>query len=465
MDRRDTSLINCFVENRSPETDYIFDFISDVLGIAFNFVQTTTEADLCYGTGEITDKLSIKQAPNDTIWHELLNNAVSTSHKHLDFDIIQALFNFISDKVNSTDKTRELDRHDRLKFTASFQYHEKIHQFPIVNVYILFLKEWFKTNLNIVSLPLYPKGKKACIILSHDVDNPGKYDDIKFYKLLPKKISPVAIIKHYRYFFGTLKNKILDQHKNENWNFENIVRKEKEKGFKSTYFFATVNWQSKSGHHFDVPYILSSKYKKVISFLLQQGQSVGLHASYNAWQKAENFRTEKAHLTKVSGSVINGLRHHYWHLGENTEQTLLWHEQSEFKYDSSLAFNDHIGFRYNTALPFFPYNSHLKRKVNVLQIPMFCMDGNFFRNKNVTIEEALSEIKKYIFEIKKNNGVGAVDWHVNTSYPGGPTFKKWGNAYLELLDYLEKDTEIWVTDCADFEDWWNNKRKLTGHEK
>ena len=133
------------------------------------------------------------------------------------------------------------------------------------------------------------------------------------------------------------------------------------------------------------------------------------------------------------------------------------HEKAGFLYDSSLSFNDHIGFRYSSALPFFPYHSKLRRKINVLQIPAFCMDGHLFYKDSMTAKKAVPKISKYIDILIDNQGIGSIDWHIRTSFPKGEQYKEWGKAYLEVLEQLAAREDIWVTSAAEFYEWWKNR--------
>src|SRR5207248_1962371 len=109
-----------------------------------------------------------------------------------------------------------------------------------------------------------------------------------------------------------------------------------------------------------------------------------------------------------------------------------------FKYDSSIAFNDHIGFRRNVALPYYPIFSEKNEVINCLQIPVFCMDGNFFY-RDTTVKEAVGIVIKFIEEIKKNDGVGVLDWHSETCFPQKGKYENWAEAYCKILEYLATD--------------------------
>lgn len=142
------------------------------------------------------------------------------------------------------------------------------------------------------------------------------------------------------------------------------------------------------------------------------------------------------------------MRHHYWHLGPNADVTLRFHEHADFAYDTSIAFNDIMGFRRSVAFPYNPWSESKQAPVETVQIPTFLMDGNLFYNP-VKVSTAVEKIMKQIEIIKTCNGVGVIDWHVRTSLPLSRDFKEWGQAYVEVLHRLSSDKKIWVTRLSD----------------
>ena len=75
----------------------------------------------------------------------------------------------------------------------------------------------------------------------------------------------------------------------------------------------------------------------------------------------------------------------------------------------------------------------------------------------MTATTALDEIVKYLDIIVENQGVGAIDWHIRTSYPNGGEYNEWGQAYINVLEHLAERDDIWVTSAADFYEWWKNR--------
>ena len=72
------------------------------------------------------------------------------------------------------------------------------------------------------------------------------------------------------------------------------------------------------------------------------------------------------------------------------------------------------------------------------------MDGSFFYDPSLTVDGFIEHFGTLLESLKRFNGVACVDWHEYTSVRTGTTFKKWGEAYLELLKLLAADNSVAV---------------------
>ncbi|MFT4679115.1 MAG: hypothetical protein ACI9RU_001887 [Litorivivens sp.] len=469
MDGRDNAVIVYYIEQLRPEDEHVFDFIFSTFGAPSRRTENPDEAHISYleKPQSSSSKLAIVRNEADILWKDVIENKLDASFigSTLDFDLINAISYFLRDMGNKGKDESCYDEHQRLRYNSSFQNDQGIGALPVVNLYMLFLKELLSTKLDIDIQPFYPDGKKACVILSHDVDHPDKHASLKTFKLLPRNRSFKGFARHLLRLVGNIKGYVTDKHKDEFWCFEEVLEAEKQRGFKSTSFFAVVNKHDKRGDaNLDVIYsVHQPRFKSVFERMKSEGFGIGVHSAYNAFQSEDQFSFEKSKLDAAAQCEVIGLRHHFWHMGTDPKATLLKHEEAGFKYDSSIAFNDHLGFRYSTAFPFYPFHSGLKRKIDVLQIPVFCMDGNLFYDDSMTVEKAIEEVSKQLDTLVDLEGIGSIDWHTRTSYPKGPTFHKWGSAYIEILDLLASRKEIWVTSAEEFYAWWmqriNEKQK------
>lgn len=465
MDGSSNTIITYFIEDESPEEEYVFDFIFDTLRIDGVKTHSPIDADICYLKDHLNDNLSsakiiIKKDKSHIIWDDLINVAldIDITSKILPFDILNALTFFLTDRGNKGLDASSFDDHKRLIFEESFQFQNGIGAIPIVNRYIIFLIDLFEKRFEFKPGSFYPNGKKACVILSHDVDFPDKHESLNSFTFLPKKKNFTSLWRHYPRLLFLIKDYLFDKNKSEYWCFDELMEAEGNFGFKSSSYFSAINKDHEYANALDVPYTIEhKKFQKLFKIMNDNGFEIGMHTSYNAFLTQSHFDFEKNKLETAAKVDIIGLRHHYWHLGKDPQETLLMHEKAGFLYDSSLAFNDHIGFRYSSALPFFPYHSKLKRKINVLQIPVFCMDGHLFYKESMTAKKAVGKILKYLDILVENQGIGSIDWHIRTSYPKGEKYNEWGKAYLEVLEQLAVREDIWVTSAADFYEWWKSR--------
>lgn len=456
------------LEKHSLLKQYIFDFLFDTIGIRGEKEGPSSEdnqPDIYYGNNPSEDcKIVISEKAEDIIWKQIVERNISEHDTDIivKFDILNAISSLITDEVNEGLSDGAYDTHERLIFSRSFQSKTHITNIPIVNLYVNFFRELLERKLSIEGIPLWPKGKKCAIGLSHDVDVPDRYAVLK----------PPLICKNKNIKWHLLTNlkraKAVIEYAtgrgpDDFWLFEDIVREEAKYGFSSTFFFASVNQFYNWGSVFDVAYdIHDSKFIPVFRNITEQGFEIGLHASYDAYLNKDYFIFEKERLEKTAGVKVVGLRHHRWHMGKDPSQTLRMHEEAGFEYDSSIAFNDHIGFRRNIALPYYPWDRINNCLLNVIQMPVFCMDGHLF-NHPAEDSDAIGKLTNYIGTIKQAGGLGVIDWHVRASFPKNSKYMDWGNTYIKLLEFLSNDSEIWVTSLGEINSWLRERNTRISH--
>ena len=444
---------------------WIINYLVEIIGlIPIQQNKLTKKTHLVYGeydSANNSEKINIPHNPTD-----LLNEAILKGENKKDllknFDIISAIGNFLTDTVNENKNKHCYDKHNRLNALNSYQYSVGFRDKPIINLYINFLKSVIDDCFKLDIIPLLPDGIKSVVILSHDVDDPEKYAMLKSYKLFPKNLSIKNFILHQLEAIKKTTERLIKKDAKTYWVFNEVMDSEEKYGFLSTFFFAARNKYDKyANFKEDVPYdIEREEFSAVFKMINDRNFEVGLHASYNAHKEKNLLIEEKYKLEQLSNKKLIGNRHHFWQIGKKPEQTLKVHLQAELLYDSSLAFNDAPGFRRNIALPYFLFDKELNQKVNNMQIPTFMMDSNFMLNPEFSEDEALNQAKHYINEFHKIGGVGAIDWHVRTSFAKNSRFKKWGDTYLEILEYLSLQEGMWVTNFETFYNWMI-KRKET----
>jgi hypothetical protein len=442
----------------NSEVQYVFNFAFNSIGIKTKKVDSP-QADVCYGNLNYNAPVVIRHNDKDTLVEvKSIKVNANGGSKSIEFDIINSIRFFILDIANQNLPEQAYDKHERVSFEGSYQYKHNIYQSPIVNELVGFFEGIIKQAFpDIGLLPRWPNGKRGVILLSHDVDNPVKHANLmNFFKYKENRTNPLGILQ----YGARLARYILDAKRNEFWLFKKVAVEEAKYGFKSTFFFASKNRFEAGASPLDVDYNIESKaFKKVFRTLKEIGSEIGLHASYNAYQSVEHFMVEKKKLEVVANTEVKGLRHHYWHMTKNMYKTLEMHSQAGFKYDCSIAFNNEVAFRYNVALPFYPYGQQKQALIECMQLPTFCMDMALFNKPDMGIDEGMQKIKKHLDAIRATGGIGAVDWHEYTSYPSS-RFQTVGSAYVKLLSILDADyKDLWVPSCAEAYGWISEREK------
>jgi hypothetical protein len=405
--------------------------------------------------------ISITDRPGDVLWPDIIDGAtdVSIPDGHVPFDLVRAIGALLRDEVHDGLGTDTLDPHGRLTYASSMPARAGYGDRPIVNLYIAFLGRLLRERLGLIGRPRWPVGKIAAIGLSHDVDMPDRY------AFLESSARPWRLRRSPRTYLRTsvrlARARLRDPRPDDYWLFDQVAESERRSGFSSTFFFATVPFHREEGAPQDVAYDVGRPaFRKVLRSLRESGFEIGLHASYRAYELPARLATERARMSEVADADIRGVRHHYWHLGPDIARTLRGHEQAGFAYDSSLAFNDHVGFRRSVALPFPPFDAVLGRPLRTLQLPTFCMDGNLFY-KSADVDAAVVAVSGLIDRIADTGGFGAIDWHIQTSFPGNPEYFAWGTAYQQILGLLAARRDIWTTSLGSAAAWARERSALS----
>jgi len=323
---------------------------------------------------------------------------------------------------------------------------EKIAKIPIVDIYERILFDAIRRNKKIKAKPFWPNGKKFALCLTHDVDEVRKT-----YQYFTRSIQHIGRLEFSRAFYH-IKSFFTDKiyRRNPYWTFEKIMKLEKDLGVKSTFFFLQEDGKvdilrPETWKHYARRYKFSNlEIIKIINKLHHAGWEIGLHGSYYSYKDPEKLRKDKNELEEILNTKIHGIRQH--HLNLEIPETWHHHEKIGLEYDTSLGFNNCLGFRWGTCFPFYPFDSSAKKPLSVLEVPLIIMDINLLK-----IKDANKEIYNIIDTIKKQSGLLTILWHHTVfnddEYPG--LSKK----YEEIIN-LCKEKNAWITTANEINKWW-----------
>ena len=369
------------------------------------------------GEEEISDspiKVEWKGKNIPFLFNEIKKEEVITQKENqviINYDIFFPIFYLLSGKQELDVKKR--DKHNRFEYKNSVQYKFDFVEIPLVNYYFDILKSAIEMAYEIKIE--FRNEFSTC--LTHDIDevNSAWKHRIRIALENKKYLKAVSFyLKHLiRPFYP--------------WrNLDEILDLEKMQGVSSTFFFLTNN--NKIGEIKNADYELKEKYiQKMFQNIKAQNSEIGLHGSYKTHDDSVAFEKD----IKLLNQNTTGNRFHFlqWKM-DKTPQVI---EKSGLKYDTTLGFQEQIGFRNGICNPFYLYDFENEKAYDFLEIPLTIMDCSLaFKNYMGIEPKKVNEIINPILqEIKKFEGVLTINWH-NTFF-SDYTNEHWKEVYTEII--------------------------------
>ena len=226
-----------------------------------------------------------------------------------------------------------------------------------------------------------------------------------------------------------------------------------EQDLKSTYFFLPFKGESGQSHSGDDNKKRAGKYeirdlRAHIKKIIHEKNEIGLHG-IDAWYNSEKGLQESKKISEITGQKIEGTRIHwlYYNL-----QSPLHISNAGLEYDSSLGYNDSVGFYNGSTQVFTPLGTD-----NFFEIPLMIQDTALFypSRMNLNAEEAFQMCQKIIARVKKFGGVLTVNWHGRSLAPE----RLWNDFYRQLLNYIQTD-HVWFGTCKEIITWYKKRRSV-----
>ncbi|MFT5142187.1 MAG: hypothetical protein ACI80V_001732 [Rhodothermales bacterium] len=309
-------------------------------------------------------------------------------------------------------------------------------------------------------IPRWPAGKRAALLLTHDVDQPHRRAPASFYRRrIARELATARPAAAARALAGWAKARArwgssLPTSEDPNFGFRYWMNQERSMGGRGCFYVAVRSCADATGHPLDVPYVADSPDMiRALRDATEAGWEVGLHASIQCATEPGRFAEEKALLEALlGGAPVRGVRHHYWALDpENPGATWKAQREAGFEYDSSLGTNDAPAFRRGMAWPFTPPEGG-----GLLQIPPTMMDGGVFYS-SPSPQEGLRSVRHHLQTVFAAGGAAVLDWHLEQS--NGARLSGAGPVLETALDSVRGRDDIWITTPADVLDWWKERAR------
>jgi len=325
-------------------------------------------------------------------------------------DILKSAFYLLSGYQEW--KSDQSDFYNRFPYQRSIQNKLGIIKKPIVNYYFKILAEAIEQFCMLNNIPFEKKKitNNFIFLLSHDID---LIDNYNYYevgnkfkqafglsKSLYSKSKSFKIFLHYLYHWVSPFSK-----KNPYWSFEKLLNIERENNIHATYFFLDNDQKHKDSYY----NFTDSRISNLIKKLEDQNAEIGLHGTLRSADSIDAMKLTLSNLKSITKSDVVGIRQHT--LRFKHPDTVQIQEKAGIKYDSTLGFAAHEGFRNSYCLPFKLYDFENDRIIDVWEFPLIVMDGTIFGYRNLNFKEAEDTIVQLIDEVNKFNGIFTLLWH------------------------------------------------------
>jgi hypothetical protein len=337
-------------------------------------------------------------------------------------------------------------------------------QIPTLELHVAFLRDLIVSNsILLVEIPPVPEGHSFITCLTHDVDHVGirnhKFDHTMFGFLYRAVIG--SIIRFCRgemsatqvgnNWAAALKLPFihLGLAKDFWYQFEHYV--EIEEGLVSTFFVVPYknnpgralngHVQTKRATSYDVTDITED-----IRKLGSAGREIGLHG-IDAWFDSSSGRTELNRIAATTRTADVGVRMHWLYFNEKSPSVL---EDAGFSYDSTVGYNECVGYRAGTGQAFKPLGVS-----TLLELPMHVMDTALFypSRMNSSSAEAETLVNELVENAARFGGVLTINWHDRSIAPE----RLWDVFYVKLLKEL-KGKGAWFPTAAQAVSWFRKRR-------
>jgi hypothetical protein len=371
---------------------------------------------------------------------------------HFGFDLVQAAFWLLCRCEEM--ETKERDRFGRFPEEQSWLIRHGLAQIPVLNMYAALLRTALATALEKRGMTLirkarWPGARPYAVVLSHDVDDAGRFDWRQGFHLLARAVrqrSPRGLLRGVYLILAKLKQSISNR-RDPYWNFDTVTELEDRHGFRSSFYFVTgpesVNRDPL--YHVDAPRIA-----QLLVQLHEGGWEVGVHGSFDSYLHAAKLQAQRKKLESLTGSPVRGIRQHYLRL--KVPETFREQVRAGFTYDSTLGYRGHVGFRAGAAFPFPLFDPQRREPIDLLEVPLSIMDGPLFWQLDLGPEEAAAYVLDVLRHVREQGGLAVLLWHqrvwYDKKYPG------WSTVYEAAIEYLHAEQAAWVVTGAQVAEWW-----------
>ena len=260
---------------------------------------------------------------------------------------------------------------------------------------------------------IFQKGNSPVIELSHDVDYLNKTVQLRVKQTALNLANTVRQVKRHNEFISNLKKTIsFATRKSSYWHFDYWKNLELSHNKRSVfYIFVKTDRPNVTSWLIDPSYDISenNKLQYKVKEMIGSGFKIGLHGSYYSATDEDLILKEKRILENIVGQQVTRVRQHWLRYFESITPRL---HSEHFRQDSSLGWNDRIGFRSGIATAYRPFDHQHNMPFKHMIVPQIIMDSNIFDYNAAPTQSKCNEVFKLLNicnEVK--NAHVSISWH------------------------------------------------------
>ncbi|MEM1321917.1 MAG: hypothetical protein AAGG75_16775 [Bacteroidota bacterium] len=169
---------------------------------------------------------------------------------------------------------------------------------------------------------------------------------------------------------------------------------------------------------------------EVLELAQQRGYQVALHPSYAAHREEALFERERGRLETLVGESLRQSRQHFLHFDFRETPQLL--ERQGILVDSSLGYQDQIGFRCGTGFAYALYHFAEQRAFRFKEKPLIVMDTALLMHTQENVAAFEQQLKQFLEQNREGTQV-TFNFHNSTFDPLRLEAAHLKQLYLALL--------------------------------
>jgi hypothetical protein len=337
---------------------------------------------------------------------------------------------------------------------------------PTLELHIALLRDLIvSSGIPLVEIPPVPEGYRFIACLTHDVDHPSlrrhRFDHTMFGFLYRSTVGSLIDALRGR---ASLRNLLANWSAAFKLPFVHLGLAKDfwlefggytilEGGLPSSFFVIPFKGSPGRMGPVQAPSRRASGYgasdiSAQIHELMSAGCEIGLHG-IDAWLDSSSGSNELEQIRQITGMHEIGVRMHWLYFDEQSPVAL---EQAGADYDSTVGYNQTVGYRAGTTQAYkFLGASRL------LELPMHVMDTALFFPcyLGLSPSKAKEQVGTIIDNAVRFGGNVTVNWHDRSIAPE----RMWGDIYADLVGELKRKG-AWFASAAQGVAWFRKRRSV-----